>query len=145
MVTFPVGLCLCCSVLTSGQAGASHIYLSPVGPGLTKFWWREEEPHIWMKNKSFIIELCLPKPYCPSMEHWFWTFMLAICENKLKLISESKMWKLWAFTHPLRQLVKIWSAAVRLLLLEEHWLCRCTSGQCFAFCMALRVICELYE
>lgn len=70
-------LSLCCSVLTSGQAGASRIYLSldPLNSDGGR------KSHIFGWNKSFIIELCPLKRCCPSMGHRFWTFMLATCEK----------------------------------------------------------------
>lgn len=75
ILIFPVGQRLCCWVLTSGQTGASHKYLS-LAPlnfdgGRSIFEW----------HKSLIIELWLVNPRCPAVENWFCTFMLATCEK----------------------------------------------------------------
>ena len=141
MVAFPVGPCLRCSVLTSGQAGASP-YISQPGPC----------PHYILLEggratdsdeiKALSLNYVCSNPAVPLWSIDFGPFMLAtwrLLEDGIRIegarimgfyrSTEAAQWK---------------SAAARLWLLEEYWRCRCVCvnlGKAMHF--SWHVICEL--
>ncbi len=106
MATFPVGAHVCDSVLTSDQAGASHIYLS-LAP-LNSDGGRKSRMLRW--NKSFIIMSAQT-----LLSLWGTLIFRFICWLHVRIMG---------FYRSTERLNENFAAAW-LLPLEENWLCRC--------------------